>query len=90
MFYRLYTGKKSPNCSQVFIQFLNLLETNSCFGIVNKLMKAQRFYLYIFCSTALIGVDLKALLDGAANEVGGKLLVDFYDTIGDRIQVFLE
>ncbi|KAI9194896.1 hypothetical protein LWI28_009972 [Acer negundo] len=39
---------------------------------------------------ALGGVNLKALLDDAADEVGGKLLLDFKDTIGDRIQVFLE
>ncbi|GAV90444.1 PEP_mutase domain-containing protein [Cephalotus follicularis] len=39
---------------------------------------------------ALGGVDLKALLDDAAEEVGGKLLLDFKDTMGDRIQVFLE
>ncbi|KAL5782017.1 hypothetical protein ACOSP7_007046 [Xanthoceras sorbifolium] len=39
---------------------------------------------------ALGGVNLKALLNDAADEVGGKLLLDFNDTIGDRIQVFLE
>ncbi|ESQ38934.1 hypothetical protein EUTSA_v10001429mg [Eutrema salsugineum] len=39
---------------------------------------------------ALGGVNLKQLLDDAADEVGGKLLLDFKDTGGDRIQVFLE
>lgn len=40
--------------------------------------------------TALGGVNLKELLNDAAEEVGGKLLLDFNDTVGDRIQVFLE
>ncbi|KAG6785254.1 hypothetical protein POTOM_010984 [Populus tomentosa] len=39
---------------------------------------------------ALGGVNIKGLLDDAAEEVGGKLLLDFNDTVGDRIQVFLE
>ncbi|KAK9201044.1 hypothetical protein WN944_016245 [Citrus x changshan-huyou] len=39
---------------------------------------------------ALGGVNLKELLNDAAEEVGGKLLLDFSDTVGDRIQVFLE
>lgn len=39
---------------------------------------------------ALGGVNIKELLDDAADEVGGKLLLDFSDTMGDRIQVFLE
>lgn len=39
---------------------------------------------------ALGGVNIKALLDDAAEEVGGKLLLDFSDRMGDRIQVFLE
>ncbi|OMO88057.1 Pyruvate/Phosphoenolpyruvate kinase [Corchorus capsularis] len=39
---------------------------------------------------ALGGVNIKALLDDAAEELGGKLLLDFKDTMGDRIQVFLE
>ncbi|XP_015901041.3 uncharacterized protein LOC107434131 isoform X1 [Ziziphus jujuba] len=39
---------------------------------------------------ALGGVNIKALLDDAADEVGGKILLDFNDTMGDRIQVFLE
>ncbi|KAF5465257.1 hypothetical protein F2P56_015280 [Juglans regia] len=39
---------------------------------------------------ALGGVNIKALLDDAADEVGGKQLLDFIDTMGDRIQVFLE
>lgn len=43
---------------------------------------------YLFA--ALGGVNIKELLDDAADEVGGKLLVDFSDTMGDRIQVFLE
>lgn len=43
-----------------------------------------------FLFTALGGVNIKELLDDAAYEVGGKLLLDFNDTMGDRIQVFLE
>ncbi|XP_061367628.1 uncharacterized protein LOC133310683 isoform X1 [Gastrolobium bilobum] len=39
---------------------------------------------------ALGGVNFKELLDDAAEEVGGKLLLDFNDRMGDRIQVFLE
>ncbi|KAJ4723180.1 Isocitrate lyase [Melia azedarach] len=39
---------------------------------------------------ALGGVNIKELLDDAAEEVGGKILLDFKDTMGDRIQVFLE
>ncbi|XP_057436609.1 uncharacterized protein LOC130729015 isoform X2 [Lotus japonicus] len=39
---------------------------------------------------ALGGVNLKQLLDDAAEEVGGKQLLDFNDRMGDRIQVFLE
>ncbi|KAJ0262544.1 Uncharacterized protein HA466_0054510 [Hirschfeldia incana] len=39
---------------------------------------------------ALGGVNLRQLMDDAADEVGGKLLLDFKDTAGDRIQVFLE
>lgn len=39
---------------------------------------------------ALGGINIKALLDDAASEVGGKQLLDFSDNIGDRIQVFLE
>lgn len=39
---------------------------------------------------ALVGVNIKALLENAALGVGGKLLLDFNDTAGDRIQVFLE
>ncbi|WCJ41472.1 Phosphoenolpyruvate carboxylase family protein [Euphorbia peplus] len=39
---------------------------------------------------ALGGVNIKELLDDAAGEAGGKLLLDFNDTVGDRIQVFLE
>lgn len=39
---------------------------------------------------ALGGVNLRQLMDDAADEVGGKLLLDFKDTGGDRIQVFLE
>lgn len=41
-------------------------------------------------SAALGGINIKALLDDAASEVGGKQLLDFNDTMGDRIQVFLE
>ncbi|XP_026419977.1 uncharacterized protein LOC113315953 isoform X1 [Papaver somniferum] len=39
---------------------------------------------------ALGGVNIKSLLDDAAGEPGGKKLLDFNDTMGDRIQVFLE
>ncbi|KAK7272858.1 hypothetical protein RIF29_13898 [Crotalaria pallida] len=39
---------------------------------------------------ALGGVNIKALLDDATGEVGGKLLLDFNDRMGDRIQVYLE
>ncbi|XP_039055634.1 2,3-dimethylmalate lyase isoform X3 [Hibiscus syriacus] len=39
---------------------------------------------------ALGGINIRALLDDAAEEAGGKLLLDFNDTMGDRIQVFLE
>ncbi|CAI0397210.1 unnamed protein product [Linum tenue] len=39
---------------------------------------------------ALGGVNIKELLDQASGEAGGKLLLDFNDTVGDRIQVFLE
>ena len=46
--------------------------------------------LHIFVFAALGGVNIKELLDDAADEVGGKLLLDFSDTMGDRIQVFLE
>lgn len=41
-------------------------------------------------NTALGGVNLKAILDDASEEAGGKQLLDFNDTVGDRIQVFLE
>ena len=51
-------------------------------------------YRQVFCLcyvyAALGGVNIKALLDDAALEVGGKILVDFNDSMGDRIQVFLE
>ncbi|XP_022956052.1 uncharacterized protein LOC111457862 [Cucurbita moschata] len=39
---------------------------------------------------ALGGINIKQLLDDAAEEVGGKVLLDFTDTTSDRIQVFLE
>ncbi|KAI3688359.1 hypothetical protein L1987_82071 [Smallanthus sonchifolius] len=39
---------------------------------------------------ALGGLNIKELLDDASLEVGGKLLLDFNDSRGDRIQVFLE
>ncbi|KAL2249430.1 uncharacterized protein LOC105166486 [Sesamum indicum] len=39
---------------------------------------------------ALGGINIKELLDDAALEEGGKQLLDFNDTMGDRIQVFLE
>lgn len=45
----------------------------------------------VFCwLTALVGINIKELLDDAALEEGGKQLLDFNDTRGDRIQVFLE
>ncbi|KAL0358456.1 UNVERIFIED_CONTAM: hypothetical protein Sangu_0695000 [Sesamum angustifolium] len=39
---------------------------------------------------ALVGINIKELLDDAALEEGGKQLLDFNDAMGDRIQVFLE
>ncbi|KAL3835050.1 hypothetical protein ACJIZ3_009786 [Penstemon smallii] len=39
---------------------------------------------------ALGGINIKALLDDAGLEEGGKQLLDFNDSMGDRIQVFLE
>lgn len=39
---------------------------------------------------ALGGINIKELLDDGAPEEGGKQLLDFNDTMGDRIQVFLE
>ncbi|XP_047308057.1 2,3-dimethylmalate lyase isoform X2 [Impatiens glandulifera] len=39
---------------------------------------------------ALGGVNIKAMLNDASLEVGGKAILDFKDTMGDRIQVFLE
>ncbi|KAG8369542.1 hypothetical protein BUALT_Bualt14G0024300 [Buddleja alternifolia] len=39
---------------------------------------------------ALVGINIKELLDDAALEEGGKQLLDFNDSMGDRIQVFLE
>lgn len=39
---------------------------------------------------ALGGINIKELLDDAALEEGGKQLLDFNDTMGDRIQMFLE
>ncbi|KAL5542921.1 hypothetical protein UlMin_010631 [Ulmus minor] len=39
---------------------------------------------------ALGGVNIKALVEEAADAVGEKLLIDFFDVTGDRIQVFLE
>ncbi|KAG5096279.1 hypothetical protein JHK84_051867 [Glycine max] len=39
---------------------------------------------------ALGGLNIKELLDDVTEEVGGKLLLDFQDRMGDRIQVFLE
>lgn len=39
---------------------------------------------------ALGGINIKVLLDDAAQEEGGKQLLDFKDSMGDRIQVFLE
>ncbi|KAF6146863.1 hypothetical protein GIB67_018516 [Kingdonia uniflora] len=39
---------------------------------------------------ALGGVNIKELLDNATGELGGKLLLDFDDTMGDMIQLFLD
>ncbi|OIW20330.1 hypothetical protein TanjilG_08872 [Lupinus angustifolius] len=36
------------------------------------------------------GINIKTLLDGVAEDVGGKVLLDVNDSIGDRIQVFVE
>lgn len=44
----------------------------------------------VFLDTALGGINIKGLLDDAALEEGGKQLLDFNDTMGDRIQVFIE
>lgn len=41
-------------------------------------------------STALGGVNIKALLDDATLKEGGTVLLDFNDSMGDRIQVILE
>ncbi|KAD6455127.1 hypothetical protein E3N88_09833 [Mikania micrantha] len=62
--------------------------------IQNKQVKAQ-LSLYIVellnpDTYTLGGVNLKAVLDDASYEVGGKLLLEFNDSRGDRIQVFLE
>lgn len=45
---------------------------------------------HFFFYTALVGVNIKSLLDEATLEEGGKQLLDFQDTMGDRIQVILE
>ncbi|XP_057960081.1 uncharacterized protein LOC131152287 isoform X2 [Malania oleifera] len=45
---------------------------------------------HLYYYLALGGVNLKALLDDAADETGGKVLLDFNDQTGDRIQIFLE
>ncbi|GAA0138917.1 mutase [Lithospermum erythrorhizon] len=39
---------------------------------------------------ALVGVNMKEMLDDTTIESSGKVLLDFKDTMGDRIQVFLE
>ncbi|KAG9146195.1 hypothetical protein Leryth_007907 [Lithospermum erythrorhizon] len=39
---------------------------------------------------ALVGVNIKEMLDDTTLESSGKVLLDFKDTLGDRIQVFLE
>ncbi|KAK9932649.1 hypothetical protein M0R45_019875 [Rubus argutus] len=39
---------------------------------------------------ALGGANIKELLNEAVDGMGGKQLLDFNDTIGDRIQVFVE
>uniref|UniRef100_A0A7N0U9P1 Isocitrate lyase n=1 Tax=Kalanchoe fedtschenkoi TaxID=63787 RepID=A0A7N0U9P1_KALFE len=39
---------------------------------------------------ALVGVNMKELLNNANEEMGGKVLLDFRDRMGDRIMVFLE
>lgn len=46
--------------------------------------------LTCFLSIALGGINIKELMDDAAGELGGKLLLDFVDGMGDRIEVFLE
>lgn len=47
--------------------------------------------LFFLLYTALVGVNIKSLLDEATLEEGGKQLLDFQDTtMGDRIQVILE
>jgi hypothetical protein len=59
-------------------------------SLLRKVLEWINEKICSFLFTALGGVNIKALLDGAADEVGGKLLLDFNDTMGDRIQVFLE
>ncbi|MED6207958.1 hypothetical protein PIB30_040476 [Stylosanthes scabra] len=39
---------------------------------------------------ALAGVNIKELMDNAVEEIGGKKLLDFSDSMDERIQVFLE
>lgn len=52
-----------------------------------KKLSTMSFFLY----TALLGVNIKSLLDEATlEEGGGKQLLDFQDAMGDRIQVILE
>ncbi|KAJ8642588.1 hypothetical protein MRB53_004336 [Persea americana] len=55
----------------------------------------EKLDVRIPCYTGLGGVNLKAMLDDAAQEVDdnlerGKRLIDINDRLGDRIQVFLE
>ncbi len=59
-------------------------------SLLTKVLEWINEKICSFLFTALGGVNIKELLDGAADEVGGKLLLDFNDTMGDRIQVFLE
>ena len=59
------------------------------------IQSVSHFYFYFSCYTGLGGVNLKAMLDDAAQEVDdnlerGKRLIDINDRMGDRIQVFLE
>ena len=44
---------------------------------------------YVLYRTALVGVNLKEVLDKSGDGMQGTVL-DFKDRLGDRIQVFLE
>lgn len=48
---------------------------------------------FVFHSVGLGGIDIMQMLEDASVDGGaesGKILLDFNDAIGDRIQVFVE